>query len=315
MLLVCVTTSRFTDARKNLLYILIVALTIFDLFRFAYKFTPFTKLSLVFPQTDAINFLQSQKGPYRIITTDRRILHPNVSAYYGIESVDGYDPLYLKSYAQFVASWQADTYKEQIPSFGRIITPQKLKSPLVNLLNIKYILSFDDLEKEGYKIVFQQGETKIFENPNVLPRVFFVSEVTKNDKQNEFNSLLASSFNPRSSATSGEFEFPRNESQSDLSVISYSDQSLKLKTESAETKPLILTVPYESGWQAAVDGHRTKIFKADSIFQSILVPKGTHYVEFKYIPQSWPYALLLSATGFVLLLFVSFYLWPRRFQS
>ncbi len=90
----------------TILCISIVGLTVFDLFRFGWKFNPFTKKSYLFPNTQTINFLQKQKGKFRIMTTDSRILPPNFSVVYKLEDIAGYDPLYLSRYAELIAASQ-----------------------------------------------------------------------------------------------------------------------------------------------------------------------------------------------------------------
>jgi uncharacterized membrane protein YfhO len=40
-------------------------------------------------------------------------------------------------------------------------------------------------------------------------------------------------------------------------------------------------------WKASLDGNKTKIFKTNHGFMGIIVPKGTHKVEFIYNPTSF----------------------------
>lgn len=119
----------------------ILVLTLAELFRFAYKFTSFSKLSWIFPNTNTTDFLSSQPKPFRLLTTDRRILNANTSAVYKLENVAGYDPLFLKNYAQLVTVWESGKVSEP-GSFNRFVTPQKFDSKISNFLNTRYIVTF-----------------------------------------------------------------------------------------------------------------------------------------------------------------------------
>ena len=84
--------------------------------------------------------------------TDARILPPNFSIIHKIQSVDGYDPLYLQRYGELMAA--IGRGKPDISSpfgFNRIITPQNYNSPLIDLLGVKYILTFEEIKEDGFE--------------------------------------------------------------------------------------------------------------------------------------------------------------------
>lgn len=300
---------------KSLAIILIFAATIFELFRFGYKFTPFSKLSWIFPQTRTTNFLAAQEKPFRIMSTDRRIFHPNIAAVYGIESIDGYDPLYLAHWNKFVSVWQSQNPGAPLASFNRIVTPQKIDSKFIDLLNVKYILTFDQIENSNFEKVFTQGSTKIYQNKNFLDRAFFVNEVVgaKSD-QEEFAKLLDPNFDLKKMATSGEFEFPKQELTAQVSFENYQDQNLTLSVQTDRQAPLILTNVYYPGWKAYIDDQPVPIYKVDFMFQSIIVPQGSHQIEFKYQPDSFYNGLYLSVAALSGTILFSLYLWKRKYQ-
>lgn len=297
---------RFSGA-KRFVPLLVFGLVVFEMFRFGYKFTSFSKPSWVFPKTKVIDFLMSQDRPFRVMSTDRRILHPNVSGVYKIESVEGYDPLYLDSYGRFVASWQAGQFRDKTPSYNRIITPQKIDSKVLDLLNVKYVLSFDEIQGANFSKVMEEGETKLYQNNNFLPRMFFVNEIVKTDSREEINLLLKDSFDLSKRATSTELDIKTDQTASSLDLVKYSDNQIKFVTTSLIQKPLVVTNINYPGWRAKIDGRETQLYKVNGIFQSVLIPSGTHMVELQYLYQHWAASFLMSAFGFMLLFFVVFY--------
>lgn len=47
-------------------------------------------------------------------------------------------------------------------------------------------------------------------------------------------------------------------------------------------KLLCLTLPYSTGWSAYVDGVKTQVLQADTMFMAILVPEGSHEIRMTY---------------------------------
>ena len=272
------------NKRNNLLGLIIyilIALTIFDLFRFGWKFTPFTNKEHLFPQTESISFLQNQKGQFRIMTTDSRILPPNFSTFYRIQSVDGYDPLYLERYGELITS--SERRKPDInPPFGfnRIITPRNFDSKIIDLLGVKYVLSLSDLQSPKLTKVFQEGQTQVYENKNILPRAFFVENaVGAQDKNDAIKKLFANKDNLDKTAIVEEFD-SSTWTVGEVQIKNYEENKIILETKNEGNGFLVLTDSFYPTWHAKVDGEETKIFRADFNFRGVVVPKGSHRVEF-----------------------------------
>lgn len=304
-------------AKSSIIIFATVAIvTIFELFRFGQKFTPFTKISSIFPQTQTTQFLEEQERPFRIMTTDRRILHPNTSTVYGLESVDGYDPLYLESYSKLVSSWQSNQAKTEPTSFNRIITPQKINSPVIDFLNVKYILSFDQIPDPRFVKVFEEGQTKVYENKNVLPRFYFPETIIKvASDQEELNHLLTTRSDLVVTAVSKEFEFtPKSKVSGSVKITKYSDQEILLSTSSSIEAPLIISNINYPGWQAYVDEKKQEIKTVNYLQQLVSIPEGEHELKLKFEPRSFYNGLYLSLLGLILTAFASYLIWKKKLQ-
>lgn len=302
-----------TKIPAKILIFLLFATTTFELFRFGYKFTSFTDINLIFPETKIITFLKNQSKPFRVMATDRRILPPNSSSAYEIESVEGYDPLYLKDYGQFVSIWQSGNPQAISGSFNRIITPQNYSTNIVNLLNVKYVLTFDEIYKEGFVKVLEEGQTKLFINNNSLPRAFFVKEVLKNaSRTDEFRKLISPDFDFASLATSVDFEFKESILNSSVEFLNYSDSDFALITKSDKRAPLLVSNINYPGWQLTIDGQKSPIYSANTIFQLAIVPEGEHLLEFKFRPKSFYNGLYLSTAAVVATTLATTYLWRKK---
>ena len=299
---------------KKIIIILFFLVTIVELFRFADKFTPFSKSSDIFPPTEVTNFLSQQQRPFRTMTIDRRILHPNTYSVYNIESAQGYDPLYLEKYAKLVSTWESQKHSEA-GSFNRIVTPQQYDSKIADLLNVKYVLSFDKISNPKLVKVFEMGETRIYENKKVLPRAFFVENVEKVENEDqELEKLLDEKFDLKEYAVSSTLKYDGAANNTEVSFDNYSDQSIVLSVATQQEAPLVTSTVFYPGWSVYIDSRKQEIEKVNFMFQAVLVPEGRHKVEFKYEPKSVYNGFRLAGIGVFLTLLATIYLWRKRYQ-
>src|SRR5258708_1462881 len=266
---------------SNIIIYILVALTIVDLFRFGWKFTPFTNRDYLFPKTKILDYLQSQKGQFRIISTDSRILPPNFSVIYKIQSVEGYDPLYLERFGELIAASERQEPNINPPfGFDRIITPHNYESKIVDLLGAKYVLSLSDLQSTKLTKIFQEGQTQLYENKNAMPRAFFVeSTIFAKDR----NDAIKKMFDNKDSLNKigiVEGTGDGNWALGRVDIKTYKENKVIIETENKGEGFLILTDSFYSSWHVKVDGKETKILRSDFNFRGVMVPKGSHTVEF-----------------------------------
>ncbi|MBU0618992.1 YfhO family protein [Patescibacteria group bacterium] len=278
--------------KKRFILVGLMFLVVFDLFRFTHKFTPFVRAELIFPQTKTLDFLQQQtvNYPWRVagvdyLTNQKRIFAPNLNMPYKLATPDGYEPLYLKRYGEFIGllEW-GDQVNLANLAFNRIIIPNNYNSRLFDLLGVKYILSLQDIDSPKLKPISQAGETRIYENTQSFPRAFLVYDYQVADsKQAAAEFLLDENIDLRKTVILEQnpglqLEMPAEEK---LEIVSYKANQVLIKTESETKALLILTDSYYPTWQALIDGQTTEIFMADYTFRAVVVPAGSHEIEFK----------------------------------
>jgi uncharacterized membrane protein YfhO len=59
----------------------------------------------------------------------------------------------------------------------------------------------------------------------------------------------------------------------------------------------VLVDQFYPGWQATIDGQPARIYPANTAFRSVLVPAGSHTVEFRFVPPVLAISLSLAALG------------------
>lgn len=69
-----------------------------------------------------------------------------------------------------------------------------------------------------------------------------------------------------------------------MNITSFSQNRITGEIESTDSKILFLSIPFDKGWSAKVDGIKTDILLADRGLMGIAVDKGKHSIELSYVP-------------------------------
>lgn len=270
-----------------------MGVTIFDFVRFGWKFLPFTDQKYLFPKTKVVSFLQKQQGQFRIMATDDRILPPNFSIMYGIQNIGVYDPLYILRYGELIAASERGEPNISSPfGFNRIISPHRFDSKIIDLLGVKYVLSLSDLNSPKLKKVFQEGETRVYENNYVFPRAFFVKDIYwAENKQDVIKHMFQSDFDLRKTSILEKLEFSNWDikcpcSVGNAEIVSYGGNKIIIRTKNDNAGFLVITDSYYPTWKVKLvsdNDHKEyagTIYRADFHFRGIVVPKGNYTIIF-----------------------------------
>ena len=328
---------------KKLRYVFLVCLlviNIFDLWRLFYKFNPFSEKELVFPKTSILEYLKKENGTDRFWGYGHAAVEANFATQYNLFSPDGYDPLYPKSYGEFIESSKNGKIEKVFnvrnrsdakiaPGFGENdLSSNSQRLRVLDLLGVKYILdrvenasSEKTFPQDRFKLVFQDNGWKVFENMKASPRMFLTSDYKFYSNTVEFEKLFFDkNFDPSKtllfkSSLKDKVKLKYAEgSRNSVELVRYSPQKITSRIETDRDMLLFLSDTYYPGWKASLDGRTTDIYKADYAFRAIIIPAGIHNAEFIYDPQSFKigYKISLFSFGlFTLILLLSI----KRFKA
>lgn len=286
-----VLSGIFIKKAKYIIFLscLLLLLTMIDLFRFADKFETFASPQYLYPSTKIITYLQQHAENSRIITTDDRILPPNFSAMYHLQTVDGYDPLYLLRYGELIAASERGKPDISTPfGFNRIITPKNYNSKIMDMLGVSSVLSLSDISDPHLTKVMQVGQTILYTKRS-LPRAAFFTRVEPiATKQQEIQRIFDNDFDPYKTALvscpHGCSELANIDldpvGEETANIVSYSENNIVLQGDIPTTRFLVLFDQYYPTWHATIDGKETKIYLSDYAFRGIIFPSGKHTVVF-----------------------------------
>lgn len=244
-----------------------------------------------------------------------KTMESNIGVYFDMDTFGGLEP--------FLSGRIADVFNEiglEIPTSlsgepwlrsTKLTLDEKIKifsssehRNLLSMLNIKYILSSfkfprlnDTVGQANLKLVYETIATEknipvyVYENPEVMPRIYFAKNVKYVNSENAFEELLkVKDFHTLTIIESSNDKFPmsnqvQNPNVKDkIQIQEFKPELVKIKTSGSGW--LVYSDANLPTWEAYIDGQITSIYTANYLFKSVFVPGGEHEVIFKY-PNLW----------------------------
>ncbi|MDO8689480.1 MAG: oligosaccharide flippase family protein [Dehalococcoidia bacterium] len=292
-------------SRKGRAFLVLLAAA--DLFYFGYQYNAAQDPKIMDFVPPSVQFLQQDKDLFRVVSFNYEdSLTPNTAELFGIQDARGYDSIILREYADY---WKLmeEPHGLLYNRIYKLVRPQSLTSPFLDLLNVKYVLTNQPITDAGasqhLKEVYR-GEVIIYENLDYLPRAFLVAEaLSVSSRQDALASMAQPGFDPRKTVvleTDGQLSpFPGSATPAPAltTVSTYSANEVVVETTSSQGGYLVLADNYFSGWRASLDGQPAPIYRADGTFRAVSIPGGPHQVVFKYSPDSFNLGLLATFFG------------------
>ncbi|MEK7534728.1 MAG: YfhO family protein [Patescibacteria group bacterium] len=264
----------------------------FDSLRFAQKWMPFDPKEYVFPEVPVIAAIKKNIGDGRIFGN----IGGEVTTYYKFPSIDGYDPLYIGRYGEFIRSASIGKFLNAERSVVKLDRREKYTNRVLDLLGVSLIFhpvadtnqgwAFPVWEdKTRFSLIYQEDKFQLFRNNLSLPRatLFYNFEVIKENKEIikrfysddfDFRKVLILEETPNLKV--------EKEAAGSAKIISYTPNKVVIRVASNSPGLLFLSDNYYPGWKVRIDGKISKIYRADYSFRAVMVAKGESVVEFEY---------------------------------
>lgn len=289
---------------------IIIFIAAFDVLRFATKWQPFDPKNLVFPEVPVSSFLSKISGYDRVFGN----LGAEASVTYRIPSIEGYDPLYIGRYGEFIAASSDGKFHKPERSVVLLSKNAKFRQEVINFLGVKYIahkISDNNVvwtypvweyPVDQFKIVYEDDSYQVFENQKVYERVLIVGTYRV---EPSYKNLIKQIFNKNTDLKSVVFlekdpGIDTDEKAKGGAVIkTYESDEIVIEADSSGNALLVLSDPFYSGWKAYIDNKETEVLRANYAFRAVPISPGRHIVRFKYDPDSFRIGALLSVGGLI----------------
>jgi hypothetical protein len=286
--------------------VLLIALTFAELMVVDREFNTTVPKSGIFPDVKLIRKLKDDDDIFRIMSVDGTFW-PNYGAVYGLFHVGGLDlPVYRRYSDLYLA--QGGTRE----GYKQIWAPDW---PLVDWMNVKYVLGVQDMDMEKLEPFFAGSNYIVYKNKAVLPRAYMVYDVeVSEDSQAVLHELTSGEFDfqhrvileralPSSHSQMMEMkagEYP-NEGGAKSTIVEYDNERVVIDVFTPRAGVLVMSDLYAPGWKVFLDGQKTHLYRANYTFRAVFVPEGQHTVTFVYKPLDFQLGSVLSLLGLVIL--------------
>jgi len=299
LLLVTSTSLLVARVRKvNLKHfkILIILLIFIDLAYFGMKYIDVIEPEEAFPKTDIIKFFEEDNSRYRILDMNETYTMFRATRY-------EFEDIWA------ITGKRIGTYNNFIDLIGDRLSEVKDKpepiqnisyTKLLNLLNVKYVVTNEQLQLNDFEVVYINTTTNInvYKNNNYLPRAFIIPNAKVLTLEQEiFDELKSDSFNPKQYIILEEDpNVPLNNTSAykEVGITYYSPNKITVSTNLENPGFLVLSEVWYPGWKAYDNNQELEIYKTDYTLRSIYLEKGDHIVEFVYDPDSFKYGLWIT---------------------
>ena len=189
-------------------------------------------------------------------------------------------------------------------------------SALLDFLNVKYaiVTKKDELPLNGnwrlLSIDFRSG-FQIYRNDNYRDLGTTYHKINLYDNYTNAHSLLDTVY--CDSHDYNEIKnYLRSQKTSTLENISYYGNQLTGYVYSDEESFMVITLPYDAGWNIKVNGQDVNTYDVNGGFIGIPIQKGDNNIEMYFTPQGFKTGAILTGVGCISLITVTIYQNIRR---
>ncbi|MDP9410732.1 MAG: YfhO family protein, partial [Actinomycetota bacterium] len=238
------------------------------------------------------------------------LLASNLGIPMGLQSIQGYNPVQIARYYEYITALNGKSQGYH----NTDVYPQGLDSPLLDLLNVRYMIVPAVTEpdqsvlrelKNAHPTVYSDERVEVLENRDALPRAWIVHSARQVAPKETLELLSSGAVDPRRTAlleqSPPDLAAPENASADHAVVTMYEADRIRLKTTTGARGLLVLSEAYYPAWKAYVDGQPVPLYAADHVLRAVPLPAGEHTVDLRYESWSLRVGLAISLLAYLLL--------------
>ena len=266
----------------------------------------------------AVEFLQKDESLFRVLPVPSfRVLEEPGYHLHGVWSITGFHDLTVGRYDRMLKE-----FEPLVQQFLRAGAPSAGFQALLNLLNGKYLAVPKPLEldRAAYPLRFEGGRFRLYENPQVLPWFYLVPEAEVLESgEAVLKRLLSGRVDPQGVALLEKGPGVRLDGAGDRAgdrverlVYEPKDGLIRVRTQSAGARVLVVSENYQSNWSVWVDGEEAEMLRVNYVWKGVALAAGEHEVELRYFSPVLAWARGAGLVGLVVVVGVVVGAWRQR---
>ena len=165
-----------------------------------------------------------------------------------------------------------------------------------SLVGVKFIVTPNDMKLD--LPLRYDGEVKIYENPQCLPRAFIARKILYADDWKKALRMLGDIDMRSDVVIEKKIEVgPGLAASGDgyVSIIEYTPAKIVLKAASDSSGVLVITDTFYPGWEAEVDGNKREVIRVNGFLRGVIIKKGESRIILRYLPKSFAIGITIAA--------------------
>jgi O-antigen/teichoic acid export membrane protein len=286
-------------------------------------------------QQDALVEAGEPLTPWRFTTFNvpgEKTFSANVGMYYRWHDLRGYDSIIPRQYVQLmdqIAPQENELlYNRIAPLYsnpgGDVYAV--LDNPLLDLLNVKYILTEHFIPNPKWTEVYRDASIGVYENSETFPRAWIVPEavIVQADRQPLLTTDLRQTVFIEEMPAAENALVPASPELAEANISRYTANDIFVDVNLSDRGWLVVGDAYFPGWKAFVrpfggeesDEDEVTLYRANGALRAIYLPEaGQWTVRLVYSPMSFKLGLYTSFLASMTLLLLGLYwLWGRYYH-
>ncbi|MPM81471.1 hypothetical protein SDC9_128524 [bioreactor metagenome] len=173
--------------------------------------------------------------------------------------------------------------------------------------------------KNKFYTVFNQKNTIIEENKEVLSKIRFIQNILFVKDKYEFKDIYSKIDFSKTAVLYQEnqkdfvnYNDQCVPSKEDIEIIKDEDNNIEFISNNNCSSLIFISNSFYPGWQVLVDNQPLKVYQTNHLFQSVFVPAGKHQVNLIYIPTNFKVSIYLLISSSIILLAIIIYDFKKR---
>ena len=235
--------------------------------------------------------------------------------------MQGYNPTQIGRYVDFITAMNGDRQDYHLAE----IRHGGVDSPLINLLNVRYLLIDPRIPLDrpdiagltrGRPLVFENEHVRVYENLEAQPHAWIAHDLRHVSREQALALLLGRAIDVRRVALVEDGSPPVSPvpdgAVETVTITDYQPERIRLDVSAAADGLLVLSETYASGWSATVDGDPVEIYPTDLALRGIPITAGDHQVELTYRAPWLREGVAISLLAHLALVAAVAWTWRRR---
>lgn len=202
---------------------------------------------------------------------------------------------------------QQSIIKNNIKVENNTLKIESLAKKNLDFANVKYLITTSPVEGEYEQIAkLEKGDLFyfVYESQSTAHKLNFFYDFQIASTVGDYPRLMGDNSLQKTLILEKDPNLVMDDAQNSITTQEDKNGYLRLSAQTQKTGLLANSQSFYPGWIAKIDGVETEIYAANINSQAIIVPEGSHTVEFIYKPVSFKIGLTISLISFLILIVI-----------